>query len=67
MFFINLADNEVLDYKDRTAERYGYCVFGEVTEGLDVLIAWPRSRCARRRGQSTPIDVIAIKSIQRLR
>jgi cyclophilin family peptidyl-prolyl cis-trans isomerase len=35
-FFINLTDNETLDYKDRTVEGYGYSVFGEITEGLDV-------------------------------
>lgn len=35
-FFINITDNEVLDHKDRTLEGYGYCVFGEVIEGMDV-------------------------------
>ena len=68
MFFINLSDNEILDYKDRTAEHYGYCVFGEVTEGLDVLDSIAQAPVREtQRGQSTPIDVIAIKSIQRLR
>jgi cyclophilin family peptidyl-prolyl cis-trans isomerase len=36
-FFLNVADNEVLDYKDRTPEGYGYCVFGTVTQGQEVL------------------------------
>ncbi len=37
-FFINVADNPQLDYKDdRTAAGYGYCVFGEVTDGMDVV------------------------------
>jgi cyclophilin family peptidyl-prolyl cis-trans isomerase len=36
-FYFNVADNAILDHKDRTPEGYGYCVFGEVTEGLDVL------------------------------
>lgn len=36
-FFINLADNEVLDHKARTPQGYGYCVFGEVTEGLETI------------------------------
>ncbi|HUT10696.1 MAG TPA: peptidylprolyl isomerase [Thermoguttaceae bacterium] len=37
-FFINLSDNqEELDHKDRTPEGYGYCVFGEVVDGMDVL------------------------------
>lgn len=36
-FFFNLADNEVLDHKDRTLEGYGYCAFGRVVEGMDVV------------------------------
>jgi peptidyl-prolyl cis-trans isomerase A (cyclophilin A) len=36
-FFFNLADNADLDYKDDTAKGYGYTVFGEVVEGMDVL------------------------------
>ena len=36
-FFVNLGDNAVLDHKDRTPQGYGYCVFGKVTEGLEVV------------------------------
>ena len=36
-FFINVADNPDLDYKGRKAEEYGYCVFGKVIEGMDVV------------------------------
>ena len=44
-FFINLADNPSLDYQQieevegelRAPASFGYCVFGEVVEGLDVL------------------------------
>ena len=32
-----MADNPALDYRDRTPAGYGYCVFGEVIEGLDVV------------------------------
>ncbi len=38
-FFINLADNTFLDFKSETAEGYGYCVFAEVTDGMDVVDA----------------------------
>ncbi|HYW79517.1 MAG TPA: peptidylprolyl isomerase [Thermoguttaceae bacterium] len=34
-FFINLTDNEVLDYKDDTPAGYGYCAFGRVIEGME--------------------------------
>ncbi|HVA46420.1 MAG TPA: peptidylprolyl isomerase [Pirellulales bacterium] len=36
-FFINLAENPHLDHRGERPEEYGFCVFGEVTEGLDVL------------------------------
>lgn len=36
-FFINVADNTFLDFKSETAQGWGYCVFGEVVEGMDVV------------------------------
>ena len=36
-FYINVADNAMLDFKDSTAAGFGYCVFGKVTEGMDVV------------------------------
>lgn len=36
-FFINVADNDFLDHKAKTTQGWGYCVFGEVTEGMDVV------------------------------
>tara|TARA_B100001996_G_scaffold115253_1_gene87225 strand:+ start:294 stop:869 length:576 start_codon:yes stop_codon:yes gene_type:complete len=36
-FFINLKDNTFLDFKNNTAEEWGYCVFGRVTQGLDTI------------------------------
>lgn len=38
-FFINVADNTFLDFKSPTPDGYGYCVFGEVTDGMDVVDA----------------------------
>jgi len=36
-FFINVADNTFLDFKAPTPDGYGYCVFAEVTDGMDVV------------------------------
>lgn len=36
-FFINLQDNPHLDHRGDSPEEYGFCVFGEVVEGMDVL------------------------------
>ena len=44
-FFINLGDNEVLDYKERTARGYGYCVFGELVGDESLATADRIGRC----------------------
>ena len=36
-FFININDNKFLDFKAETQEGWGYCVFGQVVEGTDVV------------------------------
>jgi cyclophilin family peptidyl-prolyl cis-trans isomerase len=36
-FFINVKDNPFLDHKDRTPAGWGYCVFGKVVAGMDVV------------------------------
>jgi Peptidyl-prolyl cis-trans isomerase (rotamase) - cyclophilin family len=36
-FFINLAGNDFLDFRDRTPQGYGYAVFGKVVDGMDVV------------------------------
>ena len=36
-FFINIADNEFLDYKGPSPQGWGYCVFGKVVKGQDVV------------------------------
>jgi|TARA_A200000113_G_scaffold222369_1_gene235851 peptidyl-prolyl cis-trans isomerase B (cyclophilin B) len=36
-FFINLKDNKFLDFKSETIQGWGYCVFGKVIEGIEVV------------------------------
>ncbi|MED5524111.1 peptidylprolyl isomerase [Gallaecimonas pentaromativorans] len=36
-FFINVKDNDFLNFQSATSQGYGYCVFGEVVEGQDVI------------------------------
>ncbi|RXE48496.1 peptidylprolyl isomerase [Chromohalobacter israelensis] len=36
-FFINVADNDFLNHRDKSMQGWGYCVFGEVVEGMDVV------------------------------
>ena len=36
-FFINTADNPALDHKGKNSQGWGYCVFGKVTRGIEVV------------------------------
>jgi len=36
-FFINVADNDFLDHRAPSGQGWGYCVFGRVVEGMDVV------------------------------
>lgn len=36
-FFINVADNDFLNYRSSNPHEFGYCVFGQVVDGMDVV------------------------------
>ena len=38
-FFINLKDNDFLNFRNETADGWGYCVFAKVSDGMDVVDA----------------------------
>jgi cyclophilin family peptidyl-prolyl cis-trans isomerase len=64
-FYINVADNKKLD---RTAKKPGYCVFGKVIDGLDVvdkIVAVPRETRVPKEFENVPVKDILIKSIRR--
>ena len=69
-FFINVADNPDLDYKERTPDGYGYCVFGKVIDGIDVVDAINKVEVVDKRDspefERTPKEQIVIKSIREL-
>ncbi|MEX2139320.1 MAG: peptidylprolyl isomerase [Pirellulales bacterium] len=68
MFFFNAADNTILNHKGDEAADYGYCVFGKVIEGLDVVdkIAKTPTRQVDQF-ERMPTERIAIQSIRRVR
>ena len=49
-FFINVADNDFLDYTAPTEEGFGYCVFGRLVEGADVAVAISEVKTGERSG-----------------
>ena len=66
-FFINLDNNAMFDQKNRTAEGFGYAVFGEVTDGLDVVRRIGRTRTSSREGfENWPREPIVIHSITQI-
>jgi cyclophilin family peptidyl-prolyl cis-trans isomerase len=62
-FFINLKDNDFLNYKEPTPQGYGYTVFGKVVAGMDVVqgIAQVPTGNAGPH-QNVPRDPIVIES-----
>lgn len=49
-FFINVADNAMLDFKEKTPQGWGYTVFGHVVEGMEVVDRIRRTSVYHRPG-----------------
>ena len=47
-FFINLVDNKPLDHKSKDVSGWGYCAFGKVTQGMDVVDSIARVETGNR-------------------
>jgi peptidyl-prolyl cis-trans isomerase B (cyclophilin B) len=61
-FFINIADNEFLDYKSASGSGWGYCVFGRVVDGLDVVEKIRNVRTGSSGfHQDVPVDDVIIE------
>ena len=66
-FFINVADNGFLDHKSKTPQEWGYCVFGKVIEGLEVVRAIEAlPTTTQGLHQNVPVEPLVIKSAKRL-
>jgi cyclophilin family peptidyl-prolyl cis-trans isomerase len=62
-FYINLVDNAALDYRDDA--NYGYAVFGEVVEGMDVVDKIAKVQTGDHgQFQDWPVDNVVINSIE---
>jgi len=66
-FFINHKDNDFLNHKNNTDEGFGYCVFGKVTAGLDVVDAIAGVPTTIKHGaQDVPRETVTILSVRRV-
>ena len=64
-FFINVADNEFLNFKAPTPQYYGYAVFGRVSKGMEVvnkIVAVPTGNHGMH--QNVPQKPVVIKSVK---
>ena len=63
-FFINLVDNDFLDFQSPTPQGFGYAVFGEVTDGMDVVDAIGKVKTGfAGPHQNVPETAIVIKKV----
>jgi cyclophilin family peptidyl-prolyl cis-trans isomerase len=66
-FFINHVNNDFLDHRDETAQGFGYCVFGQVISGLDIVDAIATTPTMTVHGMAdVPREAVTIISIRRL-
>lgn len=62
-FFINLKDNDFLNYTAPTSQGWGYAVFGEVTEGMDIVDSIAQVATANLGGHGdVPVEPVIINS-----
>jgi len=62
-FFINVKNNDFLDHRNQSVQGWGYCVFGEVTGGMDVVNAIKGVATGNTGGmQDVPVEPIEILS-----
>jgi peptidyl-prolyl cis-trans isomerase B (cyclophilin B) len=68
-FFINLSDNPALDYEsDETDAAWGYCVFGQVVAGMDVIDKIAQAEVSAQGDfAKAPVEPIVITSVEQLR
>ncbi|MEO8587120.1 MAG: peptidylprolyl isomerase [Acidobacteriota bacterium] len=60
-FFINVKENGFLDYRDSSPQGIGYCVFGKVTAGMDVV---EKIKAVPTGAQDVPKTQVVIESIR---
>jgi len=64
-FFINVKDNDFLDHSAPTVQGWGYAVFGEVVEGMDVVEKIKNVPTTMKSGhQDVPVDDVVIEKAE---
>lgn len=64
-FFINVANNKMLNHSSPSPQGWGYCVFGKVTSGMDVVDAIRDVETGRRPPHAdVPVEDVVIESVE---
>jgi peptidyl-prolyl cis-trans isomerase B (cyclophilin B) len=64
-FFINVVDNDFLDFKTPSGNGWGYCVFGEVVEGMEVVDKIKTVKTANKSfHQDVPVEDVRIEKAE---
>jgi cyclophilin family peptidyl-prolyl cis-trans isomerase len=64
-FFINTVNNRSLDFRDKTVNGWGYCVFGQIKQGMDVMdkIAGMRTGTGGPFPSDVPLTPVVINQV----
>ena len=64
-FFINVKNNNFLDFTAPTTQGYGYCVFGKVIEGMDVIDKIKKVKTGNHAGhENVPLENVIIEKAE---
>lgn len=67
-FFINLSDNPNLDHSGEAPEEFGFCVFGEVIKGMEVLDRMSRVEVqATEQFEQLPVETVLLETARRVK
>lgn len=63
-FFINLNDNHFLDHTAENPQGWGYCVFGKVVNGMDVVDKIANANTTNRSGhENVPVEDVIVENV----
>lgn len=63
-FFINVVDNDFLNFRSESGDGWGYCVFAEVIDGMDVVDSIKGVKTGRSgMHQDVPVEDVIIKNV----
>lgn len=67
-FFINVAQNSFLDFREKTPRAWGYAVFGRVTQGMKVVNSIRNVKTGFKNGMGdVPVDTVEIIKVRQIK